>query len=254
MYLEEVQRKEEILRVLKIEPDQHSTFKHLIMQKLEDIVRLRKREKGSPHLIAKLMEETKAKIHLVAPKKTVYDIETRGYPSIGTEDAPVTIVEFSDFQCPFCKQAAATLNHILDKYPQKVRLVFRNFPLPSHIDAQKAHEAAACAQDQGKFWEYHDILFANQNSLDVIHLKRYAAQLELEITHFNQCLDTGKYTDYVKNDVDQGKKLSVRGTPSFFINGKKQNIQNVDQFAWHVSGGKEGNPTLSNRRLASGNT
>ena len=163
----------------------------------------------------------------------------------------MTIVEFADFQCPFCKQAAATLNHILDKYPKKVRLVFRNFPLPSHLEAQKAHEAAACAHDQGKFWEYHDILFANQNSLGVKDLKRYAAQLGLEITHFNQCLDTGKYKDYVKNDVDQGKKWDVRGTPSFFINGKKENVRDIEEFAWHITGGKEGNPT---RRIASGNT
>jgi protein-disulfide isomerase len=145
----------------------------------------------------------------------------RGF-SRGPKDAPVTIVEFSDFQCPFCKTATVTIKQVLDKYPGKVRLVFRDYPLASlHPQAPKAHEAARCAADQSKFWEYHDVLFERSPKLSVPELKRYAQELKLDATAFDQCLDSGKHTAQVDKDFQEGVSLGLTGTPSFFINGKQ---------------------------------
>jgi protein-disulfide isomerase len=145
----------------------------------------------------------------------------RGF-SRGAKDAPVTIVEFSDFQCPYCKTATATLKQLLDKYPGKVRLVFRDFPLVSlHPQAPKAHEAARCAGDQGKFWEYHDLLFERSPKMSPQDLKQYAQDLKLDAAAFASCLDGGKYTAEVDRDTQEGAGLGLTGTPSFFVNGRQ---------------------------------
>jgi protein-disulfide isomerase len=145
----------------------------------------------------------------------------RGF-SRGPKDAPITIVEFSDFQCPFCKTANATVKQVLDKYPGKVRLVFRDYPLATlHPQAPKAHEAARCAGDQSKFWEYHDLLFERSPKMAAADLKQYAQELKLDAAAFNQCLDSGKHAAEVEKDFKEGAGLGLTGTPSFFINGKQ---------------------------------
>jgi protein-disulfide isomerase len=160
-------------------------------------------------------------------------------PSLGDENAPVTIIEFSDFQCPYCGATVGkneglisrfkaqdpswepAVSNIIKDYVEtgKVRLVFRDFPLSFHENAQKAAEAGECADDQGKFWEYHDILFENQNALTVDDLKGYAADLDLDTEEFNSCLDSGKYTAEVQKDLADGQAAGVSGTPAYFING-----------------------------------
>jgi len=144
-------------------------------------------------------------------------------PSLGKEDAPVTIVEFSDFQCPFCGRFEKdTFGKIKEEYIDtgKVKLVFRDFPLTSiHPYAQKAAEASECADEQGKFWKYHDKLFENQEALTVDDLKKYADDLNLNNDKFEKCLDNGDMEKEVQNDIDDGTKYSVTGTPAFFING-----------------------------------
>lgn len=142
-------------------------------------------------------------------------------PFWGSEDAPVTIIEFSDFQCPFCSRFfSQTYPQIKQEYEGKVRFVYRDFPLTSiHENAQKAAEAAECADEQGKFWEYHDMLFSNSQALDDASLKSYASQLGLDSNAFNQCLDSGKYTEEVQKDYQEGISYGVTGTPAFFING-----------------------------------
>ncbi|MFC1648443.1 DsbA family protein [Nanoarchaeota archaeon] len=143
----------------------------------------------------------------------------------GKDNAPVEIIEFSDFQCPFCARwYTDTMPQIQKEYIDtgKVKLVFRDFPLNQiHPLAQKASEAAECADDQGKFWEMHDILFENPNALDVASLKQHAADLGMDTDDFDDCLDSGKYTDEVNKDLADGRAAGVSGTPSFFINGKK---------------------------------
>ncbi len=142
-------------------------------------------------------------------------------PFFGPEDAKVTIIVYSDFQCPYCTRAVPTVNQIKEKYGDRVKVVFKDFPLSSHQYAQKAAEAAQCAHEQGRFWEYHDTLFANQGSLGIASLKQYASGLGLNTEQFNSCLDSGKYAAEVQKDFSDGRAAGVSGTPTFFINGKK---------------------------------
>ena len=143
-------------------------------------------------------------------------------PMMGDANAPVTIVEFSDFECPFCgKFYSETLRQLKNEYIDtgKVKLIYRDFPLDFHQNAQKAAEAAECADDQEKFWEMHDVIFENQRSLSVSSLKQFAGQIGLDTGEFNSCLDSGKHSGEVQNDFREGASYGVSGTPSFFING-----------------------------------
>lgn len=133
----------------------------------------------------------------------------------------VTILEYSDFQCPYCARAENTMKEIKKAYGDRVEIIFKHFPLPFHSYAEKAAEASECARDQGKFWEYHDMLFENQNKLDVDSLKKYATKLGLDREKFDSCLDNGEKADIVKSNYDEGVSKGVSGTPTFFINGRK---------------------------------
>lgn len=143
-------------------------------------------------------------------------------PSRGPSEAPVTIVEFSDFQCPFCANAGPVLKQVLDAYRDQVRVVYRDFPIDAiHPQARKAAEAARCADEQGKFWEYHDKLFTNQQALGADGLKRYAEKLGLDTNAFAVCLDSAKFKAAVENDRRDAEKAGVSGTPTFFVNGQQ---------------------------------
>lgn len=141
-------------------------------------------------------------------------------PAKGPASAPVTIVEYSDFQCPWCRELSTTLDQVKAKYGDQVRIVFRQFPLNNHENAQKAAEAALCAHEQGKFWELHDTMFKNQQALGVADLKTKAAELGLNASTFNQCLDSGKTAKAVEAEMKGGAALGVGTTPSFFVNGR----------------------------------
>lgn len=139
----------------------------------------------------------------------------------GSFNAPITLVEFSDFECPFCGRIVPTMNKILEDYKGKVRLVYKHFPLGFHPNAQKAAEASECASEQGKFWEYHDKLFENQPSgFSVDNFKQWAGDLSLNAVQFNSCLDSGKYAQKVQKDFQEGQQKGVNGTPATFINGQ----------------------------------
>ncbi len=140
-------------------------------------------------------------------------------PVIGPDDAPITIVAFEDFQCPFSSAAFPAVRSMLNRYGDKVRFVYRDFPISSiHPNARKAAEAASCAKDQGQFLPYHDRLYQNQDNLDVPSLKRYAQELNLDTQVFDNCLDSGKYADEVEADLQDGISAGVTGTPTFFVN------------------------------------
>ncbi len=155
---------------------------------------------------------------LLDPPRT--SVEVADAPTLGPAAAPVTIVEFSDFECPFCARARPTLKRIAEVYGERVRIAFRDYPLPNHPRAPKAAEAAACATDQGKFWEMHDKLFGASPKLDIADLKRYAGELGLDAAAFDACLDDGRKAAAVKADLDAGNGYGVNSTPAFFINGR----------------------------------
>jgi protein-disulfide isomerase len=190
--------------------------------KVWDHLRTQKVNEQRMSYIDGLRGQNKVTVLLEEPAGARYEVSgDRGFAR-GPKDAPVTIVEFSDFQCPFCKTANATVKQVLDKYPGKVRLVFRDYPLVSiHPQAPKAHEAARCAADQGKFWEYHDLLFERSPRMAPADLKQYAQDLKLDPAKFAQCLDGGKYAAEVDKDVQEGADLGITGTPSFFVNGRQ---------------------------------
>jgi protein-disulfide isomerase len=147
-------------------------------------------------------------------------VELGDAPVRGNASAPVTILEFSDFQCPYCVRARPTVAKVREAYGDKVRFAFRHFPLSFHAQAQKAGEAAACAGDQGRFWEMHDRLWASPQKLAVPDLKEHAAALGLDAASFGQCLDSGKHASVVERDEEAGQGYGVSGTPAFFVNGR----------------------------------
>jgi protein-disulfide isomerase len=140
---------------------------------------------------------------------------------LGAANAPVTVIEFSDFQCPFCQRVAPTLKRLKQTYGDKIRIVWKDFPLTSiHPQAFKAAEAGNCAREQGKFWEYHDRLFANQQALQPDELKAHAAATGLDAEKFNACLDTAKYSDRIQEQIGVGSQLGINSTPALFVNGR----------------------------------
>jgi len=166
--------------------------------------------------IASLRQKYKTTIALKPPK---IEVAEGGSPSTGPMDAPVTIIEFSDYECPFCKRAEPTIEQIVSTYPDKVRLVYRHYPLPFHKSARPAAEAAMCANAQGKFWEYHKKVFA-ASSLDEASLKQIAGDVGLDQTKFDACLANKEGAQQVEKDMADASAVGVKGTPAFFINGR----------------------------------
>jgi protein-disulfide isomerase len=138
----------------------------------------------------------------------------------GNKNAPITIVEFSDLQCPFCSRFHDTMKQVMAAYPNDVRWVYKHFPLNFHQYAQKSAEASECASEQGKFWEYADNIFANQSSLNNDYLATAAKNVGLNTKKFDECLSSGKYASKVSSDYSQGQQAGVTGTPANFINGQ----------------------------------
>jgi protein-disulfide isomerase len=169
-------------------------------------------------LLNKLRAEQKVKILIEPPR---VEVASAGHPAWGKDNAPVTIVEFGDFQCPFCLRAESILKQIRTKYGDKIRLVYMDFPLGMHAHAFDAAEAGRCAGEQNKFWQYHDAVFADQAKLSATDLKATAARVGLNSAQFNSCFDHSKYQSEIHKDLNEGMKLGVTGTPTFFINGRE---------------------------------
>jgi len=173
----------------------------------------------------------------------------------GRSDAPVQVVEFADYQCPYCQRVNPDLNKLLDEYAGKVSIVYRDFPLPMHPYAEKAAEAARCAGEQGKFWEYHNALF-HDKKFEPADLKQQATTLHLDAAKFGQCLDSSQEAANVKKDQEEGTKLGLSGTPSFFFNGHFISgaldyttlHQMVEQQLTLLSSAKGASPTGSSQR------
>ena len=190
--------------------------KYLLMEKKKEAVE---------GWIAKKTAKNPIEVYINKPTRPIYEVEEGSSPRWGAADAKVTIVEFSDFQCPYCKQGAEILKQIKNKYGKKVTVVFKNFPLPFHTNAKGAAIAALCANEQGsdKFWRLHDFMFANQAALTRDALKEAVGnagnKLGLDKSKFASCLDSNKYLKAVEADMEAGRKVGVKSTPTFFVNG-----------------------------------
>ncbi|HEX8097612.1 MAG TPA: thioredoxin domain-containing protein, partial [Pyrinomonadaceae bacterium] len=183
-----------------------------------------KEQEGRNLLVAyaeRLRKSAAVQTFLSAPEPPVMNIATDDQPAKGNPNAAVTIVEFTDFQCPNCASARPVFDRLLAEYGDRVRLVVRDFPLSQHADALKAAEAAEAARAQGKYWEYAALLFSNQSALGVEQLKQYATKLGLDRAKFDAALDSGKLSEQVRRDVMEGERVGVNGTPAVFVNGKR---------------------------------
>ena len=157
-------------------------------------------------------------------KEVVVSADVLGAWSTGPTTPKVTLVEFSDFECPACGAAYPVVKQVVEKYKDDLKFVYRHFPLDQHKNARRAAEAAEAAGAQGKFWEMHDLLFANQKDLSDETIQKLASDLKLDMSQFNQDLATGKYKDKVQKDLTDGTAIGVNATPTFYLNGKKLSL------------------------------
>jgi protein-disulfide isomerase len=189
-----------------------------VRSQIVDLLTKQRRTEASNALEQRLRTEQNVKVTYEPFRLTFVNT---GAPTLGKSDAPVTLVEFSDFQCPYCQSAAPVLKQVAEKFGDKVQIVYRQYPITSiHPFAFKAAEASLCANEQGKFWELHDAMFADQKKLAVSDLKATATRLGLNTKKFDACLDSGRYVEQVQNDQREATRTGVNGTPALFINGR----------------------------------
>ena len=181
----------------------------------------KKEQEATLAFAQQLRRASVVQVNLTAPESPVFEISTEDQPIKGNANASVTIVEFTDFQCPSCAQQHPVLDRIISEFGNRVRLVVRDFPLSQHANAPKAAEAAEAAREQGKYWEYVGVLFRNQSALGVDKLKQYASELGLDRARFDASLNSGKFAEKVQRDVVDGRRLGINGTPTLYINGKR---------------------------------
>lgn len=193
-----------------------------VKKQIRDYLHNQKIEAQKALFFKSLRSNAKVVTYLKPPPVFRTEISFAGEPFRGSEKAPVTIVKFEDFQCPFCKQIQPTVNALLSRYDGKVSLVHKDLPLESlHPQARQAAEAARCAHEQGKFWEYHDKLYATAPKASADDLQSYAKDVGLNADSFDRCFASGKYKEVVQRDLNEGAQLGLTGTPTFFINGRE---------------------------------
>lgn len=199
----------------------------------------------------KLKANAKIQSYLTPPDSPYFEVAIDDQPSRGNPNAPVTIVEFTDFQCPVCGRTQPVLEKVISEMGDKVRLVVRDFPLEQHTFAEKAAEAAEAARAQGKYWEYVTVLFQNQTALSVEKLKEYATQVGLDRAKFDKALDSGQYADQVKRDLRDGNSIGVSSTPSIFVNGRKVQDKTEDGLKSAIEAAlKAGSPSPAKKQQA----
>jgi protein-disulfide isomerase len=181
----------------------------------------RKEREATVAFADQLRRTSTVQVNLTAPEVPSFSIATDDQPIKGNANANVTIVEFTDFECPTCARQHPVLERIVNEFGDRVRLVVRDFPLSQHANARKAAEAAEAAREQGKYWEYVSVLFRNQTALGVDKLKQYATEVGLDRTRFDASLDSGKFGEKVQRDLIDGRRLGVNGTPTLYVNGKR---------------------------------
>jgi len=181
---------------------------------------MKKQELVQQHL-AIITKPNPVEIYIKKPKLQI-SISVDQAPLLGKKDAPVSIIAFSDFECPFCSRGADILNQVKKKYGNKVSVAFKHFPLAMHQHARQASEASMCVNEQGsdKFWKFHDLLFKNQDKLDAKNLEIFAKKCGVDEKKYKACVETKKYASLVQKDLESGEKIGIKSTPTFFINGQ----------------------------------
>jgi len=192
---------------------------NVVQNQLADFLEERDKQRLQHDLYERLRKGADVRILLKEPQAPKQSISVDDDPSRGNPKAPVTVIEFTDFQCPSCSAMQPILDEVLASYGDKVRFVVRDFPLPIHANARKAAEAANAAHQQGKFFEYAALLFKRQDALDPASLKKYATELGLDRVRFDAALDKGTYADEVQHDLVDGEAYGVDSTPTIFVNG-----------------------------------
>jgi protein-disulfide isomerase len=194
-----------------------------VKEKIKNYLEIERRKEAVDKWLAEQTKKTPVEVYINKPRRPTFPVEAGNAPFAGDKDAKVVIVEYSDFQCPFCAKGAELLKKIKEKYGKKVKVAFKQFPLPFHNHAEQAAVASLCANEQGseKFWKMHDEMFANQETaLDPEGLKNTAKKISLKMDVFEKCLSENKYLAQVKADMEEGKKIGVKSTPTFFVNGQ----------------------------------
>jgi protein-disulfide isomerase len=193
-----------------------------IKERIINYLQSQKKQDEVQAYVAKLTRKQPVEVYFAKPKMQVQVEMGQGTPTFGKSSAAVTIVEFSDFQCPFCARGAETVTQIKKKYGSKVFFGFRHFPLPMHKDARPASEAAACVGDQSsdKFYRFHDILFKNQSELNPANFEKWAKEVGADAKKWKECFEGKKDAAKVQADMDYGEKIGVKSTPTFFVNGQ----------------------------------
>ena len=187
-----------------------------VRQKILDKIRELRTNKIKADYVRELRAHTTVYIALAPPRA---DVETGGGSlTLGSSNAAVTLVEFADYECPYCQKVAKDLKKLKDDFGDKIALTYKDYPLPMHSRAEKAAEAARCANKQNRFWEFHDEIF-HSKELDVDQLKAQARALNLDAASFDKCLDSGETAAAVEKDKKEGNRLGITGTPAFFVNG-----------------------------------
>ena len=218
-------------------PKEHVNDK--LKERVVQFLQMEEKKKAVDVWVAKQTAKNPVEIYLAKPERPVFDVNIGDAPFLGSADAKVTIVEFSDFQCPYCAKASGTIHKLEKKYGSKVKIVFKQYPLPFHNNARGASEASLCVREQSadKFWKFHDKMFADQTKLSAPDLAKTAKGLGINMKKFDDCVKSHKYHKAVDADIADGKKAGVQSTPTFFVNGKLINgVQPMEVFAEVIDG------------------
>jgi protein-disulfide isomerase len=222
---------EEFIKKQQI-PQEH--LNPMIREKIKGYLEMEKRKGAVDAWLAKQTAKTPVEVYMTKPRRPTFPVQVGNAPVMGGKSAKVTIVEYSDFQCPFCSRGAQIMSDLKKKYGDNIQIAFKNFPLPFHNQAEGAAVAGLCANEQGSqfFWKMHDAMFAAQDQLDIESLKKLGTKLGLKNPAYEQCLTSNKYLDQVKKDMEEGKSFKVKSTPTFFVNGQLINgAQPVEVFS-----------------------
>ncbi len=203
-------------------------------ERVAQFIMMEKKKDMIDKWLGKKTAENPVEVYFERPQRPVFDVEVGDSPSKGRSDAAITIVEFSDFQCPFCSRGADIMKEVQNKYGNKVRVVFKNFPLPFHQHAHHAAQAGLCAHEQNKtkFWDMHAAMFADQEGLSIAGLTEKARRVGLNMDDFQECLSSERFRSRVDADAAQGRELGVQSTPTYFVNGMMvSGAQPLDAFS-----------------------